>query len=149
MSDVERFCLFCSGALQNIYFLNGGRDGGGGEGGNWMAIQQITLQSKKKKRKKGRYKMKKQHKGVQHCLKYELQLEKQRDQHFSVKYLEYVIYVHTSKNRKQKTQWYTILWCHYNVHNEEGAPPHPKKKEAVQNWLFLPCTLPPQPKSAV
>ena len=50
--------------------------------------------------------MKKQHKGVQHCLKYVLQLEKKkkRDQHFSVKYFEYVIYVQTSKNRKQKTQ---------------------------------------------
>ena len=58
---------------------------------------------------KKKYKMKKQHKGVQHCLKYELQLEKQRDQHFSVKYLEYVIYVHTSKNRKQKTVIYNPL----------------------------------------
>ena len=78
--------------------------GVGGRGGIGWQYNRLHFSPQKRKRKKGRYKMKKQHKGVQHCLKYELQLEKQRDQHFSVKYLEYVIYVHTSKNRKQKTQ---------------------------------------------
>ena len=91
--------------LYKTYILKmvGGMGGGGGGGQLDGNITDYTSVQKKR-----RYKMK-QHKGVQHCLKYELQLEKQRDQHFSVKYLEYVIYVHTSKNRKQKTVIYNPL----------------------------------------